>query len=192
MECDNVELTQKLIAGDEEAYNVIFKQYYKSLCIFSSHYSGSEESEEIVQEVMLWLWENRSFLPQEVSIKSFLFAAVKNKCINAITHTRIKNRVLTELLAEYSQHFHMPDGYEKYEREELIVFLTKALKALPVEYRDAFERNRFQNMTYNEIAREAGVSPKTIAYRISQTLKKLRLTFREYQLLIILCLGIGG
>ena len=38
----------------------------------------------------------------------------------------------------------------------------------PDEYRKAFEMNRFEEMTYNEIAEQTGVSPKTIAYRISQ------------------------
>lgn len=186
MESGNSLLIQRLIEGDEKAYNIVFKQYYKELCAFSSHYSGPLECEEVVQEVMLWLWENRTLLPGDIAIKPFLFSAVKNKCINIITHRQIKNRVLAELFSEYEEKITPTDGYEKYERKELINFLTKALNELPYEYRSAFEMNRFQNMTYNEIAKQAGVSPKTIAYRISQTLKKLRFFFRDYQLFVAL------
>lgn len=177
--CDHL-LTQRLIAGDEGAYNILFRRYYKELCIFVSHYSGPLECEEIVQDVMLWLWENRTFLPQELAIKPFLFSAVKNKCINSITHKRIKHRVLAELLAEYEDVIEETMHTEKYERKEITDLLTKALQELPPEYREAFEMNRFQNMTYSEIAEKKGVSSKTIAYRISQTLKKLRITFKDY------------
>lgn len=182
--CD-FSLTQRLIAGDENAYNTIFRQYYKDLCIFVSRYSGPLECEEIVQDIMLWLWENRTVLPQELSIKPFLFSAAKNKCINTITHKRVKNRVLTELLAEYENVFHVSNYYEKYERKEIFDLLAKALEELPPEYKEAFELNRFQNMTYTEIAKKMGVSSKTIAYRISQTLKKLRVVFKDYLLSLL-------
>lgn len=177
--CDHL-LTQRLIAGDESAYNIIFRRYYKELCIFVSHYSGPLECEEIVQDVMLWLWENRTILPQELAIKPFLFSAVKNKCINIITHKRIRNRVLAELLTEYESFIQDSNHTEKYERKEIADLLKKALDKLPPEYKEAFEMNRFQNMTYSEIAEITGVSSKTIAYRISQTLKKLRVIFKDY------------
>ena len=183
--CD-LSLTQRLIAGDENAYNIIFRRYYKDLCIFVSHYSGPLECEEIVQDIMLWLWENRTVLPQELSIKPFLFSAAKNKCINAIPHKRIKNRVLGELLVEYENIFYISNYYEKYERKEISDLLAMALEELPPEYKDVFEMNRFQNMTYSEIAQKMGVSSKTIAYRISQTLKKLRIVFKDYLMSLLI------
>lgn len=177
--CDYL-LTQKLIAGDETAFNTIFKQYYKELCIFAAHYSGHLECEEIVQDVMLWLWENRAVLPQELSIKPFLYSAIKNKCINLINHKQIKNRILNELLEEYESFFLRPENHERYERTEIVNLLTKTLEELPREYKEVFEMNRFKNMTYSEIATQLGVSPKTVAYRISQTLKRLRITLKDY------------
>lgn len=56
---------------------------------------------------------------------------------------------------------------------------------LPEEYRKAFEMNRFGHLTYNEIAERTGVSPKTIAYRISQSLKILRTELKEYMPLFL-------
>ena len=53
------------------------------------------------------------------------------------------------------------------------------------EYRKAFEMNRFEEMTYNEIAERTGVSPKTIAYRISQALKILRTELKDYIPLLV-------
>lgn len=45
--------------------------------------------------------------------------------------------------------------------------------------------NRFEEMTYNEIAEQTGVSPKTIAYRISQALKILRTELKDYIPLLV-------
>ena len=45
--------------------------------------------------------------------------------------------------------------------------------------------NRFGHLTYNEIAERTGVSPKTIAYRISQSLKILRTELKDYMPLLI-------
>lgn len=176
-------LTIQLITGDENAYNTIFNRYYKDLCVFASHYSGTTECEEIVQEVMGWLWENRSDLPPNLALRPFLFSAVKNKCINQINHKRIKSQAKENILKQYQYFFTESTGYEHYERKELINLLKKALNELPQEYREAFEMNRFHNMTYLEIAQRKCVSPKTVAYRISQTLKRLRIIFEDYHLL---------
>jgi RNA polymerase sigma-70 factor (ECF subfamily) len=56
----------------------------------------------------------------------------------------------------------------------------KAVKELPKEFREAFEMNRFGEMTYNEIATKMGISPKTIAYRISQAIKLIRIQLVDY------------
>ena len=48
--------------------------------------------------------------------------------------------------------------------------------------------NRFENLTYQEIADKAGVSSKTIAYRISQALKILRTELKDYIPLLLFLL----
>ena len=63
---------------------------------------------------------------------------------------------------------------------ELTEKIEEALARLPENIREAFELNRFQNLTYNEIAERLGVSPKTIDYRIQQALKQLRIDLKDY------------
>ena len=64
--------------------------------------------------------------------------------------------------------------------EELTRNIEAALARLPESYREAFEMNRFQNMTYNEIAQKLNVSSKTVDYRIQQALKLLRVELKDY------------
>lgn len=162
---------------DEQAFDAAFKHYYKGLSLFASHYVPDNECEEVVQEVMLWLWENRHLLETEASVKPLLFAIVKNKCLNRISHQQVRKQVHERLYAYFENRFEDPDFYLQ---EELMALLDKALDKLPHDYRIAFEMNRFEKMTYQDIAQQLGVTSKTIAYRISQALKILRDELREY------------
>jgi len=179
-------IIRQLKSGDKQAFEGVYREYYRGLCAFASQYIPEiDECEEIVQDVMLWLWENRSALLPEMSVKSLLFTIVKNKCLNAITHTQIKKRVHEDLYARFEEQFEDPDLYIE---NEMMAQLDKAIQNLPADYRSAFTMNRFENLTYNEIAEKLDVSVKTIAYRISQALKILRHDLKEYLPLLILLL----
>lgn len=158
-------ISLELIAGDEQAFDTVYKQYYRGLCAFASQYVTVPESEEIVQDVMMWLWENRKSL----------------ECLNTISHIQVKQQVHERLYAKFQEQFENPDFYIG----ELMALASKAIRELPDEYRKAFEMNRFEEMTYNEIAERTGVSPKTIAYRISQALKILRTKLKDYIPLLV-------
>lgn len=183
---ENEQTLHLLNAGDESAFDTVYKQYYRGLCAFASQYVAETEIEEIVQETMMWLWENRTSLIPELSLKSLLFMMVKNKCLNNITHNQIKQRVHEKLFAKFENQFEDPDFYIE---NELIALAAKAIRELPEDYRKAFKMNRFDNLTYNEIAERTGVSPKTVAYRISQALKILRVELKDYMPLLMVLLN---
>ena len=125
--------------------------------------------------------ENRKSLVADMSLKSLLFTIVRNKCLNTISHIQVKQQVHERLYAKFQEQFENPDFYIG----ELMALASKAIRELPDEYRKAFEMNRFEEMTYNEIAERTGVSPKTIAYRISQALKILRTELKDYIPLLV-------
>ena len=52
-----------------------------------------EDAEELIQELMLFIWENRNSLFVEISLKSYLFMAVKHRCLNAIKRQLYHERV---------------------------------------------------------------------------------------------------
>ena len=178
------EILEKLKAGDVQAFDIIYSQYYRGLFAFASQYVDESDCEEIIQDVMLWLWENHHILIPELSLKSLLFSAVKNKCLNRIAHLQMRQRVHERLYEKYKEMFEDPDFYIE---DEILNLISKAINELPTDYRTAFELNRFEILTYNEIAEMTGVSFKTVAYRISQSLRILRVKLKDY-LPLILCL----
>lgn len=53
---DNNAVISALREGDEEVFDHIYRYYFRGLCAFCSQYVTLSESEEIVQDTMMWLW----------------------------------------------------------------------------------------------------------------------------------------
>ena len=128
-------------------------------------YVNFDNSEEIVQEIMIWLWENRNMIKIESSPIPYLFRAVRNNCLRQKNRDELKNKILTILYNHTNTPYDNPNFYIE---EELIRKIEKSIQDLPENYRQAFEMNRFQDMTYKEIASHLNISSKTVDYRIQQ------------------------
>lgn len=178
---DDQILFQQLQDSDQKAYKQLFLMYYSPLCEYASHYIRDDEAEELVQDLMLYLWESREHLVIQESLKSYLFTAAKYRCINAIKKKTYHEQVHSLLQEKLKDQFENPDFYLI---NELSEHIRKAIAELPENYRQTFELSRFGEMTNVEIASYQHVSVKTIEYRISQSLKILRIKLKDYLLLL--------
>ena len=170
-------LFEKIQAGDVKAFDILFMRYYPLLCAYAKQFVDFDDGQEIVQDVMVWFWENSCMQVIESSPKNYLFRAVKNRCLTLINRNELKQRVVSSMYENQQSYYEDPDFYVV---EELTRNIENALSRLPETYREAFEMNRFQSMTYNEIAEKLNVSPKTVDYRIQQALKLLRVELKDY------------
>ena len=170
-------LFEKIQAGDVKAFDLLFMRYYPLLCAYAKQFVDFDDGQEIVQDVMVWFWENSSMQVIESSPKNYLFKAVKNRCLTLINRNELKQRIVDTLSVHMLSQYEDPDFYVV---EELTRNIERALARLPETYREAFEMNRFLNMTYNEIAQKLNVSSKTVDYRIQQALKQLRVELKDY------------
>lgn len=182
---DSSTMIAKLGADDSKCFDEIYRHYYPALCSFSSQYVRKEAAEGVVQETMLWLWENRTSLIPEMSLKSLLFTIVKNKSLNIINQNNIKQRIHQKIIEKFQSEFENPDFYLG---NELLTIFEDAINKLPEEYRKAFVMNRLDGLTHKEIALQLNVSPQTINYRISQALKILRVKLKDYLPLLLFIL----
>lgn len=171
--------------GDLKAYGVLFRRYYPMLCAYATKFVELKDAEEVVQDVMLWLWENRETQTFETSLSQYLFKTVYHRAINQIVRHQSQLRADT-LFYENMQE--MLQDTDFYQLEELQKKIREAVDALPPTYREAFIMHRFDNKSYKEIAEILQVSPKTVDYRIQQALKQLRITLKDYLPLILLLL----
>lgn len=167
----------RLQEGDEKAYKELFLKYYSPLSEYASHYIRDGEAEELVQDLMLYLWESRESLVIETSIKSYLFTAVKHRCLNAVKKKLYHEQVHSFLYEKLKEQFEDPDYYMINELSELI---EKAIEELPDNYKETFKLSRFGYLSNAQIANQLDVSVKTIEYRMTQALKILRIKLNDY------------
>lgn len=166
-----------LSKGQRSAFDMVFRKYYPSLCAYARRFVEMEDAEEIAQEIMIWLWENRSRLTIETSLQQYLFKMTYNRSLNLIAKKEAAVRAETNF---YTVHQQLPDDLHLWQVEDLNKKVQEAIAMLPDSYRTTFVMHRFKNMSYKEIAEALEVSPKTVDYRIQQALKQLRVELKEY------------
>lgn len=170
-------LFSRIQKGNEQAFKELFTRYYGVLLAYAHRFVNDEDAKEIVQDVMAWLWENNERLEIGSSLRNYLFTSVKNRCLTLIAHNEVKQRV------EYTLHESLRDCYDDpdfYVVEELRYRIEEAIARLPETYRESFVMNRFELMTYQQIADQLNVSSKTVDYRIGQALKILRRELKDF------------
>lgn len=178
---DDQTLYLQLQESERQAYKQLFLKYYSSLCEYASQFIRDEDAEELVQDLMMYIWESREYLVIQESLKSYLFTATKHRCLNAIKKKLYHKQVHSLLYERLKDQFENPDYYMLNELSENI---QKAISELPENYRDTFELSRFGEMTNAQIATYQNISIKTVEYRITQALKILRIKLKDYLSLV--------
>ena len=79
--------------GNKKAFDTLFIRYYAMLCAFARSFVSLEDAEEVVQDTMLQIWENRKINHIDSSVHHYLFKAVKNKCYTLMTRNSLRFQI---------------------------------------------------------------------------------------------------
>ena len=170
-------VTESIRKLDKDKFEQLYHEYYPSLLAYACNFVVREDAEEAVQDVLVWLWENRKKIEINGSLKHYLLRSVRNSCMTRITQCQAQQRLR---LAIYEKVEPFYEDVDLYTVEALTKKIEEALARLPESYRIAFEKSRFEDKTYPEIAAELNVSVKTVEYRMTQALKQLRIELKDY------------
>ncbi|HEY8484358.1 MAG TPA: RNA polymerase sigma-70 factor [Longimicrobiales bacterium] len=172
------EWIERIRGGDEAAFEALFRTFAPWLCTFVARYVGSRAAaEDLVQDLFLALWKNRSELRIERSVSTYLFNAAKNRALNYLRNEQTREWFRAALLERSD----LPSTIDESEILELLD-VQKAIEDLPPRCRLIFTLNRQQGLTYDEIADSLGLSIKTVETQMGRALKALRaklLSFRH-------------
>jgi RNA polymerase sigma-70 factor (ECF subfamily) len=173
-----------LSQGSESAIEMLFKTYYQPLCQYAySFLRDKDEAEEVVQASFINIWDRREELSIQTSVKSYLFRAVRNSCLNVIKHQRVKKEHETHELAKGEPvHEGASEGVTTSELERRI---TAAMKALPEQCRLVFQLSRFEELRYAEIAEQLNISVKTVENHMGKALRIMREQLKDYLPLLL-------
>ena len=175
---------EALTTGDITAFEMIFRTYYQPLCNYAYTFlQDREEAEEIVQSTFTSIWEKHSTLSIRTSAKAYLYAMVRNACLNVIKHEKIKQKhVVEEVALSPRSHDSVTSTVTSTELEARI---QQALEELPEQCRLVFKMSRFEELKYNEIAEQLNISVKTVENHIGKALKIMRDQLKDYLPILI-------
>lgn len=157
-----------------DGYKYIYANYYTSLCNFSTRFSiSNKEAEDIVQDVILKLWQNSAKFNSFKALKAFLYTSVKNSCLNAI---RSKSR---RSVIELSEHALLSMNSEQESIQALIIeeeyyrHIHLVIQQLGPERKKVILHS-MDGLSNKEIALEIGKSINTVKTLKSKAYRFLR------------------
>ena len=172
---------------DQLAFEQLFKSHFAHLCNFAYQFVPDMDSaKDITQKVFILLWENRENINPDQSIKSYLFTAVKNRCLN---HIRDQKKYRSRILDVDIHDIDISFEEDQMAVDELEGKVARALSQLPEKCRQVFEMSRYQNKKYQDIATALDISVKTVEAHMSRALKGLRADLKDYLYFLILMMS---
>lgn len=180
-------------SNDIQVFNSLFNEYYRSFVCFALGYLKEKQTaEDIVSEAFTIYWEKKSTLNIETNPPAYILTIIKNRCLNHLKHSQIRQKVSDEL-RDHSERLLQtkistleacdPDFLFS---EELRKIIDNTLEKLPLKTRQIFSFSRDQGLSYKEIAIKTKLSQKAVEFHISKALQMLRISLRGYIALLIL------
>ncbi len=171
-------LIDLLRSGDSFAFEAIYDRYWRQLFSFVYLQIGSrEDAENILQELMLSLWQNREQSDIR-NLKTFLFIAARN-----LTNRHFRGQINLRKYREYQllgEVFDHIDTDEIFNESQLSDSIEKALKQLPEKTATIFRMNKLNDISVKKIAAQMGLSDKAVQYHIYKSMKVLRQHFQRF------------
>jgi RNA polymerase sigma-70 factor (ECF subfamily) len=166
------DLLARLRTGDEDAFDTIFRAWYAPLVRFAERLVGAQAiAEEIVQDVMLELWQRRESLAEDGSAQAYLFQSTRNRAFNHLRHENVERK--SGPFVQGPTSIDAP-GTGRLVADELELAVRAAVNDLPDRCREVFELSRVHGLKYAEIAQTLEMSVKTVEAHMGRALRTLR------------------
>lgn len=167
-------------SGDRGIFRRMCETYYEPLLWFSYRYVKSKViAEEIVQELFLWIWENREGWTVDGKLKTYLFRAAKYKSLDHCRRERTRKIYLEKFSQSQTSHTN-PVEPDKSGQNHFVREVQQAIEKLPEKSRMIYKLNRLEGLTYREISEVLEISPKTVESHMSKSLDILRKQLARY------------
>lgn len=183
-----------LALDNEETFRYIYEEYYEFLCRFANQMVNDPAvAEEIVGDVIFYLWEHRQDIKLSSSIRSYLIQAVRNRSLNELNSLRRQKEFRFSSLAPSENMDFINMVFDPHEyplghliEQELENQVHQCVSELPDECRNVFEKSRLEHKTYDEIASDLHISVNTVKYHMKNALAYLHKQMKQYLELFIL------
>ena len=155
--------------GEAEAFDRLFSRHTRAIVNFAYRFVRDRQlAEELAQEIFLRVYESASRYRVEARFTTWLYRIATNVCLNEVrkSHFRAGRRPLEaiardpELLADAEGGGSSPERL--LQQEAISRAIREALDRIPEKQRIAFILNKYQELSYAEVAGVMGTSEKAV------------------------------
>ncbi len=162
-------------SDEEQRFHTLFVEMYPKLVRYAAALmTDADEARDIVSDVFERAWQRHATLDEE-SGHAWLYAAVRNACLNRLKHLQVEREHLEAVIE--ATRADMADNYRQH--EVLLRRAEEIAHSLPEPTRSILRMCYWDKQTYRQVAEHFGISPDTVKKHISKALRTLRETMRE-------------
>lgn len=179
------QLWEKIKDGDLHAFRILFETYYPLLTSYAyGILTVKEDAEEITMDLFSDLWNHRTTIQIEFSLKSYLVKSIHNRCLNLLRQQKLKGKKVNLELNSLI-HLEMNDKsspiLDNLESDELEKEILKTIDNLPPQCREIFNLSRFKQMKIKEIASYLNISESTVKTQLARALEKISACIKRFE-----------
>jgi len=176
------QIVQEIKNGKEEAFKELVEKNQEMIInVCNSFVHDREDAMDIAQEVFIKAYNSIHKFKGKSKLSSWLYRIAVNKSLNFIRDNKRKNMLSSlDLLFENS-----PDISDKteddtenieesFENEEMRAALKKTIDELPKKQKVALTLNKFEELSYKEIAEVMDISVSETGVLINRAKKQLQ------------------
>jgi RNA polymerase sigma-70 factor (ECF subfamily) len=165
-EIPSEDLMARIAKGDADAFELLVNRHQTSASNLIYRFVGDRtQAKDLAQEVFIRVWQAAKTYKPEAKFTTWLYRITANLCLNELKSSRRK-KLFQFLRSDADNEIHgekdFPDGSPS--PEDLLLAkershqITKALQGLPENQRMAVILKRYDDLSYEEIARVMGCS----------------------------------
>jgi RNA polymerase sigma-70 factor (ECF subfamily) len=173
-------------AGDVAAFEAMYRAYKTPLGGYVQHLLGSREAaEEVIHDLFLRLWEQRELWEPPAALNTYLFRAARNRALSYLRHQRVeakfRERSAQGMTGDEALSAPPSTPDDALRLQEIEEAVERAVAALPERCREVFRLNRYQRLSYAEVAQVLQISVKTVEMQMGRALAALRRQLAEWR-----------
>lgn len=167
------ELADLLKRGNRIAFTEIYDRYFAPLYQHAcNRLRDKSEAKDVVQDLFTTLWAKQDTIDFKSNFSNYLYAAVRNRILNIISHKEVQSKYFLSLPDEIDRQ-HLITDHQIRERQ-LASIIEKEIQALPPKMREVFELSRKLHLSHREIAERLDISEQSVRSHIKNALRILR------------------
>ena len=158
----NPKVVKDFTAGDIKSFDLLYHTFYNRLYSFVfSLIKIRTETEGIVQEIFIKLWESRNQLKKQSSFESFIFTIAYNTTISLLRKKATEQKYI-DYIKSIQVETELPTIDEKIDLENINKSINEIIDKLPNRQKEVFNLKYFEDFSYKQIAQKLDISVNTV------------------------------